>query len=64
MTDEAGASSPAVAILPSLETPTPRLRVICTPVNTIDNGRRTLIADLFEPMEDAPASGWPFQRFA
>ena len=63
MRQEAGAPFPAVAILPSREAPDPRPRVICTPVNTIDDGR-TPIADLFRPMDDAPASGWPFQRFA
>jgi peptide deformylase len=39
-----------------------RLRVISTPVKTIDDGLRTLIADMFETMYDAPGSGWPFNR--
>ena len=34
-----------------------RLRVISTPVKTIDDGLRTLIADLFEQMYDAPGIG-------
>ena len=37
-----------MAILPILEAPDPRLRVISTLVKTIDDGLRTLIADMFE----------------
>jgi peptide deformylase len=43
-----------MAILPILEAPDPRLRVISTPVKTIDDGLRTPIADMFEEMDDAP----------
>ena len=46
-----------MAILPILEAPDPRLRVISTPVKTIDDGLRTLIADMFEQMDDAPEIG-------
>lgn len=46
-----------MAILPILEAPDPRLRVISTPVKTIDDGLRTLIADMFEQMYDAPGIG-------
>ena len=54
---EAGASFPAMAILPILEAPDPRLRVISTPAKTIDDGLRTLIADMFAQMYDAPGIG-------
>ena len=37
-----------MAILPNLEAPDQRLRVISTPVKTIDDRLRTLIADMFE----------------
>ncbi len=43
-----------MAILPILEAPDPRPRVISTPVKMIDDGLRTLIADMFEQMYDAP----------
>lgn len=46
-----------MAILPILEAPDPRLRVISTPVETIDDGLRTLIADMFKTMYDAPGIG-------
>jgi peptide deformylase len=59
---EAGAEFPATAILSIREAPDPRLRVISTPVQTIDDGLRTLLADLFEQLSDAPKSGWPFTR--
>ena len=42
---------------PSSEAPDPRLRVISTPVKTIDDGLRTLIADMFEQMDDASGIG-------
>ncbi len=57
MKHEAGASFPAMAIRPILEAPDRRLRVISTPVKTIDDGLRTLIADMFEQMYDAPGIG-------
>ena len=46
-----------MAILPILETPDPRLRVISTPVETVDDELRTLIDDMFETMYDAPGIG-------
>ncbi len=46
-----------MAILPILEAPDPRLRIISTPVDTIDDDLRTLIADMFETMYDAPGIG-------
>jgi peptide deformylase len=46
-----------MAILPILETPDPRLRLVSTPVETFDDALRTLIADMFETMYDAPGIG-------
>jgi peptide deformylase len=46
-----------MAILPILETPDPRLRVISKPVEVFDDKLRTLVADMFETMYDAPGIG-------
>ncbi len=46
-----------MAILPILEAPDPRLRTISTPVDTVDDGLRALISDMFETMYDAPGIG-------
>ena len=46
-----------MAILPILEAPDPRLRVISTPVDAVDDDLRALIADMFETMYDAPGIG-------
>ena len=46
-----------MAILQILETPNPVLRKISTPVDTVDDELRTLIADMFETMYDAPGIG-------
>jgi peptide deformylase len=46
-----------MAILPILKAPDPRLRMIFTPVKMIDDGLRTLIADMFEKMYDTPGIG-------
>ncbi len=46
-----------MAILPILEVPDPRLRRISVPVAQVDDGIRTLIADMFETMYDAPGIG-------
>ena len=46
-----------MAILPILETPDPRLRQISKPVETFDDALRTLIADMFDTMYDAPGIG-------
>lgn len=46
-----------MAILPILEAPDPRLRVKSTPVETVDDELRKLIADMFETMYDAPGIG-------
>ena len=46
-----------MAIRPILEAPDPRLRVISTPVEQVDDDLRVLIADMFETMYDAPGIG-------
>ena len=46
-----------MAILPILEAPDPRLRVKSTPVETVDDDLRALIANMFETMYDAPGIG-------
>jgi len=46
-----------MAILPIIETPDPRLRIISKPVETVDDALRTLIDDMFETMYDAPGIG-------
>jgi len=46
-----------MAILPILETPDPRLRVVSKPVETVDGELRALIDDMFETMYDAPGIG-------
>jgi peptide deformylase len=50
-----------MAILPILDAPDLPLRVISTPVKAIDDGLRTLIADLFEQMYAAPGIGLAVQ---
>lgn len=46
-----------MAILRIFETPDPVLRQISTPVETVDDNTRALIADMFETMYDAPGIG-------
>ena len=46
-----------MAILPILEAPDARLRVISTPVDGVDNDLRALVADMFETMYVAPGVG-------
>jgi len=46
-----------MAIRPIIEAPDPRLRLKSKPVETIDDGIRTLVADMFETMYDAPGIG-------
>ncbi|WCT74577.1 peptide deformylase [Sphingomonas naphthae] len=46
-----------MAIRPILEAPDPRLRVKSTPVDTVDDDLRALIADMFDTMYDAPGIG-------
>jgi peptide deformylase len=46
-----------MALLPILEAPDPRLRTISVPVDQVDDELRTLIADMFDTMYDAPGIG-------
>ncbi len=46
-----------MAILPILEVPDPRLKLVSTPVDTVDDELRALIADMFETMYAAPGIG-------
>jgi len=46
-----------MAILPILETPDPRLRLVSDPVEAFDDDLRKLVADMFETMYDAPGIG-------
>jgi peptide deformylase len=57
VTHDVGTAWPAMALLPILEAPDPRRRVIATPVNMLDDGLRTLIAAMVAQMDDAPGIG-------
>ena len=46
-----------MAILPIVEVPDPRLRLISQPVGQVDDELRTLITDMFDTMYDAPGIG-------
>jgi len=46
-----------MAIRTIIEAPDPRLRVKSTPVETVDDELRALIADMFETMYEAPGIG-------
>ena len=46
-----------MSLLPIIETPDPRLRVISKPVETFDAELKQLVADMFETMYDAPGIG-------
>ena len=46
-----------MAILPILEAPDPRLRTVSEPIDEVTDETRTLIADMFETMYDAPGIG-------
>ncbi len=46
-----------MSILSILEVPDPRLKTISRPVEVFDDALRTLIADMFETMYDAPGIG-------
>jgi peptide deformylase len=46
-----------MALLPILRFPDPRLKKIAAPVEKIDDGIRTLIADMAETMYEAPGIG-------
>jgi peptide deformylase len=46
-----------MAILPIVEVPDPRLRLISTPVEEVNDELRDLIGDMFDTMYDAPGIG-------
>ena len=46
-----------MAVLPIVEVPDPRLRLISQPVEQVDDELRALIADMFDTMYDAPGIG-------
>ena len=46
-----------MAILPIIEIPDPRLRLVSEPVEGVTDEVKTLIADMFETMYDAPGIG-------
>ena len=46
-----------MAVLPIVEVPDPRLRQVCEPVETIDDGVRAFIGDMFDTMYDAKGIG-------
>jgi peptide deformylase len=46
-----------MALLPIVEVPDPRLRKISSPVETVDDEVRKLVADMFETMYAAPGIG-------
>ena len=46
-----------MAIRPIVEVPDPRLREISKPVEAVDDEVRSLVADMFETMYDAPGIG-------
>ncbi len=46
-----------MAILPILEVPDPRLKVVSEPVTIFDDALKTLVADMFDTMYDAPGIG-------
>ena len=46
-----------MAILDIIEVPDPRLKQVSVPVETFDDELRTLVADMFETMYDAPGIG-------
>lgn len=46
-----------MAILPIIEIPDPRLRLVSAPVESVDDSVRTLVADMFETMYAAPGIG-------
>ena len=48
---------PAMASLPIVEVPDPRLRQISTPVEKVDDEVRALVSDMFETMYAAPGIG-------
>jgi peptide deformylase len=50
-------SAPAMAVLPIVEVPDPRLRLVSRPVAVVDDATRALVADLTETMYAAHGIG-------
>ncbi len=46
-----------MALLPIIEVPDPRLRLVSEPVPSIDDGVRQLVSDMFDTMYHAPGIG-------
>ena len=46
-----------MAIRPIIEVPNPRLKLVSTPVEEVNDDIRALVADMFETMYDAPGIG-------
>jgi len=46
-----------MSLMPIIEVPDPRLKTISTPVDTVDDELRDLIANMFDTMYDAPGIG-------
>ena len=46
-----------MALLPIIEFPDPRLRIIAKPIAQVDDAMRQLIDDMFETMYEAPGIG-------
>ena len=46
-----------MSLLPIIEVPDPRLKLISTPVDDVNDELRDLIADMFDTMYDAPGIG-------
>jgi peptide deformylase len=46
-----------MAVLPIVEVPDPRLRLVCEPVETVDDEVRKLVADMFDTMYAARGIG-------
>src|ERR1700676_5163308 len=46
-----------MAIRPILILPDPRLRLVCAPVESVDDALRRLMDDMVETMHDAPGIG-------
>ncbi|WP_298673652.1 peptide deformylase [uncultured Sphingomonas sp.] len=46
-----------MSVLPIVEIPDPRLRLVCEPVEAVDDGVRALVADMFDTMYAAHGIG-------
>jgi peptide deformylase len=46
-----------MALMPIIEVPDPRLKIISSPVDSVDDELRSLVGDMFDTMYDAPGIG-------